>query len=368
MSGQIPLTYDTVIIQNAPENKEGALLEDKFKFEIQSRPMPELQDREVLVENHFFSPDPFVRVLFLTSQSVGQKVRGFTVGKVVSSKHPDYHEGQYVMGLLEASTHSVATPDKPNVIKFIIDSDPSQDSFSHLYHVKPSDRVSLSAFLGVTGMPGITAYVGLKHYLKISKGATVVVTGAAGCIGSLVGQLLKHQGAGKVIGIAGSKEKCDLLLEYGFDVAVNYKDADYEAQLSKACEGGVDGFWDNVGGKTMELVLKHLKNEAPVVSCGSMSSYLPTPEEEKAVNEQKQRNQQLADEKKTKIVQYVVASFPRQEWVEAIEYISDLINKGVVKYQETETDGLENIGKAHDDIFKGRNVGKQVLRVKICQV
>jgi len=256
-------------------------------FEIREENLSELKDGQVLIETHYYSADPFIPGMCASKEFEGKPLNGYISGKILASKNDKYSEGQFVMGLLRAATH-------------IVTSAPFEGLYScnELFVVEPTDKLKLQSFVGALGMPGLTAWLALRHDLKITKGCTLVVTSAAGAVGSLISQLAKKQGAGKVIGIAGSKEKCDRLVNrYQYDVAVSYKSANYAKELAEACAGGVDCLWDSVGGKTLEMVLGHMKQGGLFIMGGSISNYCLTDEEAKEAKEVQGRIDELITSK-----------------------------------------------------------------------
>jgi len=324
-------------------------------FEIREENLnQELKDGQVLIETHYYSPDPFIPAAFGNKNWEGKPLSGFISGKILSSKNDKYSDGQFVMGLLHAATHIVT--DVPFVS--------CVPHCSSLYVVEPSDKLKLQNFVGVLGMPGLTALLGLRHLLDIKKGCTLVVTSAAGAVGSLISQFAKKQGAGKIIGIAGSKEKCDRLInKYQYDVAVNYKSPNYEKELAEACADGVDRYWDGVGGKTSEMVLGHMKEGGLVVVCGSISNYCPTEEEAKEAKESDNRIENLVKDKKLAKTRMTVFNY-MNEWPQGIKELGRMVSEGELTFDESMEEGIENVPKAYRDLFEGKNVGKQLVRLK----
>ncbi len=222
-------------------------------------PVREPGDGEVLVKSAYVSLDPAMRGWMNDARSyippvgIGDVMRAFAVGEVIASKDPDVPVGSHVGGLLGVQEYSIANG-------------------KGVFKVDPS-LAPLPVYLGTLGMPGVTAYFGLLDIGRPEQGETVVVSGAAGAVGGLVGQIAKLKGC-RVVGIAGGPEKCGhLLADLGFDATIDYKAEDLDAALSEHCERGIDIYFDNVGGEILDAALAHLARKARVVICGAISQY-----------------------------------------------------------------------------------------------
>jgi NADPH-dependent curcumin reductase CurA len=223
--------------------------------------------------------------------------------------------------------------------------------------VARTDLAPASAFLGALGMTGLTAYAGLLKVAEFKAGEAVFVSGAAGAVGSLVGQIAKAMGASRVIGSAGSQEKVDRLLELGFDAAFNYQDSPVKDQLRAAAgTGGIDVYFDNVGGEHLEAALAALNVGGRVAMCGAIAQYNatePTPAP---------RNLMLAIGKQLTLRGFLVGG-QRQHAAEFAAQMATWLADGTVRYDETIVDGLENAPQAFMDLLDGANTGKMLVRL-----
>jgi NADPH:quinone reductase len=324
------------ILANRPEGKPSE--ED---FELVENEVPEPDANEVLVRTRYLSVDPYMRGRMREGESyaepweVGEVMRAGVVGEVEASNHADFEAGDVVTGNLQWAEYSIALG-------------------SELTPVDP-DLAPISTALGVLGMPGRTAYFGTLEVAEPRPGDTMVVSGAAGAVGSVVGQIARMAGA-RVVGIAGSEHKCDWLTdELGFDAAVNYKQEDVAEALDSACPEGVDAYFDNVGGEITDAVFSNLNVDARVAVCGQISLYnaeeLPTGP----------RKLGTLIEKRARVEGFLVADFaPRFE--AATERLGRWVSEGELRYEETITEGFENAPDAFIGLFEGENVGKQLVK------
>jgi len=299
---------------------------------------------EVLVKLRYLSVDPYMRGRMDAGESyaepweVDEPLEGTAVGEVVDEAGTEFAAGDTVVGNMSWSEYHLANADGLQRIE--------------------TGALPVSTALGVLGMPGRTAYFGTREVLEPRAGDTVVVSAAAGAVGSVVGQLAKLQGA-RVVGFAGSDEKCEVVEEeFGFDACINYKATDdYVAALADAAPEGVDGYFDNVGGPITDAVFSHLNVDARVAVCGQIALYnaeeMPTgPRKLGKLIETRARVQGL-----------LVGDFaPRFE--QATADLAEWVAAGEIEYRETVTEGLENAPDAFLGLFEGENVGKQVVRVE----
>ncbi|MEJ2585962.1 MAG: NADP-dependent oxidoreductase, partial [Robiginitalea sp.] len=233
---------------------------DASTWELVSQPIPEPQEGEVLIRQHYVSLDPAMRgwmnegKSYIEPMALGSVMRAGSVGKVIKSKnHPQLKEGDFVVGNGGVQQY-VATDGKG------------------FYKVDPR-LAPLPTYLGALGMPGMTAYFGVLEVGKIKEGDVVLISGAAGAVGSVAGQIAKIKGC-TVIGIAGGPDKCRYLTEeLGFDAAIDYKNEEVGRRLKETCPKGVDVYFDNVGGEILDLALTRLRRHARVVICGAISQY-----------------------------------------------------------------------------------------------
>ena len=330
-------TNGTWLLAQRPDGRP-----DEDCFEFVEREVPAPGRGEVLVRTLYMSVDPYMRGRMRDAESyaepwdVGDPMRAGVVGEVVESNHPDWSEGDVVNGDLLWADYAVA-------------------GGHQLTRVDP-DVAPVSTALGVLGMPGRTAYFGLLDVGEPKPGDTVVVSGAAGAVGSVVGQIANHAGC-RVVGVAGAQEKIDWLTgELGFDAAVNYNEEDVHGALREACPDGVDVYFDNVGGPVTDAVFRELNVRARVVVCGQISQYNAT--------ETPTGPRKLGTLIRTRArVEGVLVSDYADRFEEATERLGRWVGDGTIEYRETVTDGLENAPDAFLGLFDGVNVGKQVVRV-----
>jgi len=311
-------------------------------FDLVETDVPAPGPREVLVRTRYLSVDPYMRGRMRARESyaepwvVGAVLRGGVVGEVVESNHPAYAPGDAVTGNLEWADYAVADGDA-------------------LVRVETGDLPESYA-LGVIGMPGRTAYFGVTDVLDPDPGDTVVVSAAAGAVGSVAGQIAGLNGC-RVVGVAGSDEKVGYLEDdLGFDVGINYAEANVGDALADAAPDGVDGYYDNVGGEITDAVFGHLRVRASVAVCGQIALY-----NEEGVSVGPRKLGTLV-EKRARVEGFLVSDYaPR--FGEATERLRAWVDSGEVSVRETVTDGLENAPSAFVGLFEGENVGKQLVRV-----
>lgn len=315
-------------------------------FDFREEDIPELGANEVLVRVVYLSLDPTNRIWmsdvdqYMPPVQIGEVMRGLGIGKVEKSNNPNFKEGDYVSGLLgwqdyyhadEAESKSLAK--LPNVA-----------------------GVPLQVFGGAAGMTGLTAYFGLLELGSPKEGETLVVSAAAGAVGSIVGQLGKIHGL-RVVGIAGGEEKCNWLTkELGFDAAIDYKNSNWKKQLEAATPNGVDINFENVGGEIMEAVYDRMNLFSRMVLCGLISGYNDTDDSKTRLPLAK------ALMKRIRIQGFIVMDFAEKN-VEAIAKLAGWIAQGKIKHRETIVDGLENAPTALNKLFDGGNVGKLLIKV-----
>jgi NADPH-dependent curcumin reductase CurA len=314
-------------------------------FELDEVPVPELGDGEALVRVDWISLDPTNRTwiddtpTYLPPVAIGEVMRAGGLGKVVASKNPKYAVGQTLMGLTGWQEYLVAS-DAMTIPLMPLDVAPG---------------VSPSAYLGALGTTGLTAWIGIRDIAKPKPGETVVVSAAAGAVGSVAGQLAKASGA-RVVGIAGGPEKCALLTEQlGFDAAVDYRAADWRKQLAKATPNGIDVDFENVGGDIMDAVFARLNFRARVALCGLISGYndADPPAGPRAFAN-------LLIQRAT-LQGFIVLDHLGQA-AEAAADIAVLIGEGKLTPLETVVEGFEQLPTAINMLFDGKNVGKLVVK------
>lgn len=311
-------------------------------FSIVEKTIPDLQENEVLVQVQYTSLDPAMRgwmnagTTYIKGVEIGEVMRAFAAGTVVDSKHPDFSKGDAVTGTMGAQSFAVMQG-------------------KHLTKVDTS-RVPLSWYVGILGMPGLTAYFGLLDKGMPKAGETVLVSGAAGMVGSVVGQIAKIKGC-TVIGIAGGKDKCAVLThDFGFDAAIDYKSAENIGKaIKELAPNGIDIYFDNVGGSILDAALLNLAMNARVVICGAISQYNAT-EVQGIKNYMK-----LISARGTMSGIIVFDYFPRA--AEALTDLSTWLNEGKIVYKEHVVEGLEHFANTLNMLFTGANTGKLVIKV-----
>jgi NADPH-dependent curcumin reductase CurA len=332
----MPILNTRVLLASRPSG----WVEEK-NFKVVETEVPELGDGELLVENRWLSLDPYMRGRMNDAKSYAAKVEiddvmvGGTAGVVLASKNAAFSVGDSVVGQLGWQSHAVS-------------------SGAGLQKVDAS-RVPLSAYLGVLGMPGVTAYVGLYDLGAPKEGETVVVSAAAGAVGSVVGQLAKLRGC-RAVGIAGGRTKCDYVVEeLGFDACVDYRSSDFRDALRAATHGGVDVCFENVGGEVFDAVLARLNPFARVALCGLISQYNAT--EPYGV---KSFASLLVNRVK---LQGFIVSDHLDRWPVAVRELTSWVVEGRIRYKETIAEGLRDAPRAFIGMLKGENVGKQLVKL-----
>lgn len=312
-------------------------------FELSEAPIPEIGDGEALVRVTWISLDPTNRgwindmPSYLPPVGIGEVMRAAGLGEVVESRNPNYPVGLTVQGLVGWQDYAVVSDTTP------------------LFPVEVADGVSPSAYLGALGMTGLTAWIGMREIAKPRPGETVVVSAAAGAVGSVAGQLAKADGA-RVVGIAGGPKKCALLTEQlGFDAAVDHRADDWAAQLVAATPNGIDVDFENVGGDIMDAIFARLNVRARVALCGLISGYNsadPPPGPRAFGNLLVQR---------ATLQGFIILDHLGRA-AEATAEIAGLIAQGKLTPLETVVTGFEQLPTAINMLFDGTNVGKLVVR------
>jgi NADPH-dependent curcumin reductase CurA len=316
-------------------------------FRLVQAPVPALQDGQVLVKNTFLSLDPYMRGRMNDSKSYAQPqpldavMLGGTAGTVIESRHPSYAAGDAVVGLGGWQQYAVVDATQPGVLRKV-----------------STEHVPLSAYLGAVGMPGVTAWYGLVKIIEPQVGQTVVVSAASGAVGGAVGQLAKARGC-RVVGIAGGADKCGYVVnELGFDACVDYKahgdaKALYQA-LKEASPDGVDGYFENVGGRVLDAVMARMNAFGRIAFCGMISGYNGEPIP--------LSNPQLILIQRLKLQGFIVSEH-MADWPAALKELGTLVATGRLKYRETIAEGLAAAPEAFLGLLKGRNFGKQLVRL-----
>jgi NADPH-dependent curcumin reductase len=326
----------SVVLKRRPQGEPVA-----SDFDIREDEIPTAGSGEVVTRTIWLSIDPYMRGRLREEQTyavaiqIGEVMTGETVGEVVASSHPDFAPGDIAVGARGWQTYSVTPGER--LVKVTRGAAP------------------LSAYLGVLGMPGATAYAGVTEVCKPKAGETFVVSAASGAVGSVAGQLAKRAGA-RVVGIAGGPDKCFWVQDsLGFDDCVDHRSLDLRRELQAACPNGIDSYFENVGGTVQAAVFDHLNPFARVAMCGMVSQY----------NEQTMPpgpNLGFVVGKRVMIQGFIVSDRPARitEWRAIAE---PLVADGSLAYREDVIDGLENAPDALTGILSGRNFGKLLVRV-----
>jgi hypothetical protein len=320
----------------------GMVKREDFEF-IKAAPVGEPADGEVLVKVLYLSLDPAMRgwmnegKSYIPPVGIGEVMRAGGVGKVVASKDPKFAPGDHVVGMTGVQDYAVLKG-------------------KGLTKVDPR-LVPLPVYLGTLGMPGMTAYFGLFEVGAFKPGDTVVVSGAAGAVGQVVGQIAKIKGAGRVVGIAGGADKCKYVVEtLGFDACIDYKNDDVKKALREACPKGVDLYFDNVGGEILDAVLTQLAMHARIVICGAISQYNNTAP-------MKGPSNYLSLLVNRATMKGMVVFDYASRYGEAALEMGGWMAQGRLKSREDIVEGLETFPETLLKLFKGENIGKLVLKV-----
>jgi len=306
-------------------------------------PVPTLRDGEVLLRALYLSVDPYMRGRMNAAKSyapcveIGELMVGGGVARVVESKNPDYEVDDVVNLQMGWQEYVVSNGEGLRKI------DP---------HIAP-----VSTALGVLGMPGLTAYFGLLEVCGVNAGETVVVSAAAGAVGSVVGQIARIKGC-RAVGIAGGPDKTRCILkDCGFDAALDYKaTTDYPAAIKELCPGGVDVYFDNVGGPVTDAVLGNLNVRARIAICGQISHANDT---QPSTGPRMWRHILVA---RAKVQGFLVFDYAAR-YASALEQLAQWVRSGQIKYHEDMIEGIENMPRALIGLFRGENLGKRLVKV-----
>lgn len=318
---------------------EGAPTNENFRLETAE--LPQLSDGQVLVENTYASVDPYMRgrmndvKSYIPPFQIDEPLTGTAIGTVTESRSERFKVGDTVRHFAGWRTHAVLNEDEVEPINTSI---------------APAE-----SYLGILGVTGLTAYVGLTAVGEMKEGDVVFVSGAAGAVGSAAGQIAKHLGASKVIGSAGSAEKIDYIKGLGFDEAFNYKDGDVSGQLAKAAPEGIDVYFDNVGGGHLEAAIANANTFGRIAMCGAIAQYNDT---EPAPGP---RNLGLSIGKCLTLRGFVVGQYSHLA-EEFQEKIAPLVVDGSISYETTVRDSIENMPDAFLELFSGGNTGKMIVK------
>ncbi len=316
----------------------GWVTEDNFR--IEAAPAPQPREGEVLVKNLWLSLDPYMRGRMSDAKSyvkgvdIGEVMVGQTVGQVVESKHANYKQGDHVLTQLGWQLYGTAKGEELSKVR---------------------EGVPLSYYLGVLGMPGLTAYFGLREIGQPKAGETVVVSAASGAVGSVVGQLAKIAGC-RVVGIAGGKQKCDYVTgELGFDACIDYKAGNLYRDLKEACPKGVDVCFENVGGEILDTTLRLTNTFSRIIICGLIAEY-------NATEPYGYKNMRAILVNRIRMQGMIVFDW-KERYAEGLKALSGHLAAGKLKYRESVVEGIENAPKGLIQLLKGGNFGKQLVKL-----
>lgn len=312
-------------------------------FGFSSEENPEAGDDEILLASKYISVDPYMRGRMRDADSyvepykLDEPINSVIVAEVLESHNNQFTKGDYVLGELEWKEQQVSNGKGLTKVD--------------------SNAAPLSAYLGVLGVTGLTAYIGLKEIGKPKDGETMVVSGAAGAVGSVAGQIGKIHGC-RVVGIAGSDEKVELLQsKFGFDDGINYKKTDDMAgAIAATCPEGVDVYFDNVGGEITDGVLANINTFARVVACGAIALY-------NATSQPMGPRVETTLITKSALMQGFIISNYRDEFEAGIKQLATWLNEGKLDHSETIVEGFEQLPNAFIGLFDGKNKGKMVVKV-----
>lgn len=316
-------------------------------FVLVSSETPALKDGEVLVRHHFLSLDPYMRgrmndaKSYAQPQALGQTMGGGTVGEVVESHNPQFPLGTQVVGMGGWQEYSVVNATLPGALRAV-----------------DTRHVPLSAYLGAVGMPGVTAYYGLVHIIAPKAGDTLAVSAATGAVGSAFAALSKAR-ACRTVGIAGGPEKCKYAVdELGFDACIDYKlfsdAASLSAAIAAACPKGIDGYFENVGGMVLNAVLPLVNPFGRIAVCGMIAGYNGVPI---VLNQPA-----LILMQRLKLEGFIVSEH-MEVWPTALAELGGLVASGKLRARESVAQGLENAPEAFLGLLKGKNFGKQLVKL-----
>lgn len=330
----------TILLAKRPEG-----IPKLSDFKTITESVSELAAGEILLETRYVSVDPYLRgrmndvKSYIPPFELDKPISSGVIAEVLASKNDAFVEGDFVSGMLPWKEKSISNGE--GLLKV------------------DASKAPLSAYLGILGMTGLTAYLGLTEIGKPKKGETLVVSGAAGAVGSVVGQIGKILGM-RVVGVAGTDEKVTHLKNgFGFDEALNYKTTENMTEaLKAACPDGVDVYFDNVGGPISDAVLFSINKFARIVCCGAISVYNNT-------KLPKSISVQTFLVRNSALMQGFIIFDYSEKYPEAMQQLAQWLADGKLNYSETIREGFENIPQAFLDLFDGKNQGKMVIKTNI---
>ncbi|MFZ6730348.1 NADP-dependent oxidoreductase [Undibacterium sp. Ji42W] len=329
------LSYQRIVLASRPK---GQVVPENFRLE--SLPVPELKDGELLVRNHYMSLDPYMRgrmedaKSYAAPQVIDETMIGGTVGEVVASKNAKFNVGDKVIGMLGWSEMGV--------------------SDGLLLRKVDTTHIPLSAYLGAVGMPGLTAWYGLTQIMQPKAGETIVVSAASGAVGSVVGQLGKQLGC-RVVGIAGGADKCAYVVnELGFDACIDYKAGNLEVDLAAATPDGIDAVFENVGGEIFDASLARMNAFGRIALCGLIAGY--NGEQLSIKNARVFLTMRLT-------MRGFIVSEHMDLWPQGLKELGGLVATGKLKFRESVAEGIAAAPEAFIGLLKGKNFGKQLVKL-----
>jgi NADPH-dependent curcumin reductase CurA len=331
-----------ILLDNRPQGEATA---GNFKLVVTDT--PPLQDGQVLVRHHFLSLDPYMRgrmndaKSYAAPQPLGQVMQGGTTGEVVESRSPKFKPGDMVVGMGGWQEYCVVPAEQTSMLRKV-----------------DTTHVPLSHYLGAVGMPGVTAWYGLVKIIQPKAGQTMMVSAASGAVGSAFGALAKARGC-RAVGIAGGPDKCKYATdELGFDACIDYRRYQDTSSLSKAirdaCPNGIDGYFENVGGMIMDAVMLRINAFGRVALCGMIAGYdgQPVP----------MSYPQLILTNRMTVEGFIVSEH-MEVWPEALNELGTLVATGKLRPRESIAQGLESAPEAFLGLLKGKNFGKQLVKL-----
>jgi hypothetical protein len=336
------MTHQRIVLASRPQTEAG--LEH---FRLETVDTPAVPEGHVRVQVHVLSLDPYMRMRMNDAKSyaapvgIGELMVGGTVGVVAESKHEGFVPGDAVVCMGGWQEQAVLDARTPGMVRKV-----------------DASKIPLSAFLGAVGMPGVTAWVGLNHIIEPKAGETIVVSAASGAVGSMVGQLAKAKGC-RVVGLAGGADKCAYVVkELGFDACIDYRQypnfKSLGAALDAAAPQGVDGNFENVGGLILDVILSRMNAFGRVALCGMISGY---DGQSLAIT-----NGRLLLTQRLKLQGFIVSEH-MSLWPAALKELGMGVATGQFKYRETVAQGLAAAPEAFLGLLKGKNFGKQVVKL-----
>ena len=328
----------SIFLKNRPTGKPST-----SDFEIITEEDPRPVEGEILLKSLYISVDPYLRGRMRNEESyippfqLNQPMESNVVAEVLESNNPNFKKGDHVAGMLQWKELQVSKGNGLNKVD--------------------GELAPLSAFLGVLGLTGLTAYLGLEKIGKLKAGETLLVSGAAGAVGSIVGQIGKLNGC-MVVGIAGTDEKVRHLEEkFDFDNGINYRTTEnMKKAIAEVCTDGVDVYFDNVGGEILDAVLANINKDARIINCGAISLYNETktpvgPRPEGILI------------KKTALMQGFLVRDHAKDFGQALRQLGSWLREGKLQYDETIVEGFDKLPEAFIGLFEGKNIGKMVVKI-----